>query len=284
MRLMLFGVVVFLANILSAHAGIVGGWAFGAGIKGVFWEMSREFESRVDTVARPIALDPTTVRGHASRSIKGAVGAAFVQKALYDFGVGSVFLRVQTHISELKWNCNDLTIYRNFEQGARVTPAMRNASLWGKVNEEYTIKPLRVWDLIAGAQALLGPLVFNVGAGVRWLFLESMMKVQNEVDEMALTVTGPLNMQKTMQMNSTAAHVFAVFECVIGWRIALPLPIIWQISGAFMAPRTFSYDADKKPRLFNFYDDKKNIAVHTTRFGTVRLGGGEIGMALTISL
>lgn len=266
-----------------AGAGLAFGWSAGVGVKGVLWEMMRGFESSVDKPERPQFDDFDIVRGWEVRPVRGAVGTAFIQKNLHDFFVGSLFLRVQTHISELKWRYDGMSVYRVFEQGARVTPRMRDRTLWGKVGEDYSIKPLRVWDLIAGIHASVGPLTFNIGAGARWLYLEAVMRVRQEDVARAFNAIAALDMRKTMSMTAKGSHFFAVFECVLGWRLPFPLPLLLQLSGAFMVPRTLRYDVDQKPSLVNFYD-RRDAAACTTQFGVVRLGGGEVGMALTVSL
>lgn len=276
------GLILWSGMCHAVGAGMIRGWSAGAGIKGVFWEMVRDFESRADKPVDAQSNEPDIIRGCETRAVRSAVGAVFVQKGLYDFFFGSLFLRLQTHISGLKWRYDGMSVYRVFEQGLRVTQSMRSQSLWGRVGEEYTIKPLRVWDILAGAQASAGPLTFNISGGARWLFLESLTKVRQEERKEGATETVALDMKKTMTMKATGSHFFAVFECVVGWKLPL-FPIVWQFSASYMLPRTMRYDVDKQPSLASFYN-KTDAASRATSFGTLRLGGCEVGTALTVSL
>ena len=219
-----FGFLTF-SNVCGSGV-FAGSWSFGLSVKGFFWDVTRDFKTLVNTTPNPRTNTVDVARGSSPYSLESVTGTLFMERGVYEFPFGaSLSVKVRTHVGKQTWRDKGVQIMRVFDEGSYVTTEMRQVALWGFLYEEYTIKPLRVWDASVNFNVPLAPVMLSVGLGLRMLNFESTMSIRRE----RAHAVGDGSLKLAGVADATAKEMaFLVFvEGALSWK--LPVKLIQSI-------------------------------------------------------
>ena len=268
-------VVCFLCSLDGVSASSLKGHCLGKGVSfsaaltGIFWDVYR-------VVDVPLEKEFGTASGKSLQSLRKAAGTFALEKSFLRIDICDVFVRVRTQVSSVQWTMQE-DIVRNFQVGEKLNEYVREKAFWGSVEEEFHVKPFHSWDILTGVRMPCEFMELSMGAGMRFLSLSTQTTALEAKGDASVKLSGAL------KVTTKYALCFAVLEGGVNLFFGKSRSWALTISGAFLVPRTIQFDLDKRPHIIANANTGKP-AFGATRFGTLRLGGGElcVGCSLTI--
>ncbi|MCY4414161.1 MAG: hypothetical protein OXC30_04155 [Alphaproteobacteria bacterium] len=273
--------MMLLSGILSANAlGLSGG----VNAKYLWWQADRNL-SGVANEESNVNNDNFVLGAKYEQPVRDYSFQLYVRKSLFDvLPCVGCYVGLSTYATSLKWTA-EAQINRVFSSGDVLSLRQRTNSHFGVLSESYNINPFCMWDLTAGIACNLGNLNITLAAGGRYYYLKSDMRVHNaQKAQNAQNISLALSYDQDAIRIKENFHVLSwVCDVVCGWALSsIPLSPVISLYGSFMLPREIKYETSEKFYVDTSVQQNYPVIEKTKKFGTLRVSGYEVGLAVEV--